>query len=246
VPRGRACSTRELPFSTDPRPSRCSPRRLRATTPWSRSSSPTGPEDSDAFLAWQATVTAAERRFRGFRGKELFRPVPGVQDDWTALYRFDTAENLEAWLESAERQQLLEEGLEFQDFELRQIDSSFGNCFSFDGRGDEPPPGDVKTSIAVWVGLYPTVVFLAIVIAKIWPGLKLWQGLLLGNLLSSFMVTYLTMPRYINPLFRFRLRPAKNAREPRTNLQGIALVIALQAFWAVLFFLVTDLIWKLP
>ena len=82
--------------------------------------------------------------------------------------------------------------------------------------------------------------------AEIVPNLKLWQTLLIGNLLSSFGMTYLTMPRYVNPLFRFWLRPARGASEPRTTLRGVALVVALQLFWAMLFFLVTDLIWKLP
>jgi hypothetical protein len=205
------------------------------------------PEDSEAFLQWQDRVTAAEQQFPGFRGTELFRPVPGVQDDWTALYRFDTAEHLETWLSSGERAGLLREADQFRDFQLRKIDSSFGNWFTFDGdAADGPPPSDVKTSIAVWVGLYPTVFVLTLALTELLPGLKLWQALLIGNLLSSFTMTYFTMPRYVNPLLRFWLRPAKRAPEPQTALRGVGLVVALQVFWLVLFFLVTDLIWHLP
>jgi hypothetical protein len=205
------------------------------------------PEDGEAFLQWQDRVTAAEQQFPGFRGTELFRPVPGVQDDWTALYRFDTAEHLDTWLTSGERAGLLQEADQFRDFQLRKIDSSFGNWFSFDGdAGDGPPPSDVRTSIAIWVGLYPTVFVLTLALTELLPNLKLWQALLIGNLLSSFTMTYFTMPRYVNPLLRFWLRPAKGAPEPQTNLRGLGLVVALQVFWLVVFFLVTDLIWHLP
>ncbi|HWG62396.1 MAG TPA: hypothetical protein VG253_11860 [Streptosporangiaceae bacterium] len=206
---------------------------------------PVRTQDSAAFIEFQDKVTAAEQTFAGFRGTELFEPVAGVQDDWTVLYRFDTAENLERWLASSERAALLKEGKQFRDFQLRKIDNSFGNWFDFKG-DDAERPSDVRTSIAVWVGLYPTVFLLTLALAELVPSLKLWQTLLIGNLLSSFLMTYLTMPRYVNPLLRFWLRPAKRAAGPRTTLRGIGLIIALQGFWVLLFFLVTDLFWKLP
>ncbi len=114
-------------------------------------------------MAWQERLRLAESTFPGFRGTELFRPVPGVQEEWTALYRYDSAADLDKWLVSDERKQLLAEGEKFADFHSRTIDNSFGSWFAFDEHGNEaPPPSDVKTSIAVWVGLYPTVVFLSL------------------------------------------------------------------------------------
>ena len=62
----------------------------------------------------------------------LFRPVEGVQDEWTMLYRYDTAADLDRWLTSNERQQLLDEGKKFSDFRLRTIDNSFGSWFAFE------------------------------------------------------------------------------------------------------------------
>jgi antibiotic biosynthesis monooxygenase (ABM) superfamily enzyme len=59
-------------------------------------SHPVEPADQAEFLAWQDRVTDAERQFPGFRGAELYRPVPGVQDEWTALYRYDSDEHASA------------------------------------------------------------------------------------------------------------------------------------------------------
>lgn len=64
----------------------------------------------DEFLAWQERLRLAESSFPGFRGSELFRPVEGIQEEWTALYRYQTADDLDRWLVSDERKQLLAEG----------------------------------------------------------------------------------------------------------------------------------------
>ena len=98
----------------------------------------------------------AESKFPGFRGTELFRPVEGIQEEWTALYRYKTAEDLDRWMVSDERKELLAEGEKFADYHLRTIDNSFGSWFAFDQNGAEaPPPSNFKTSVAVWVGAVP-------------------------------------------------------------------------------------------
>ncbi|MCW7987126.1 antibiotic biosynthesis monooxygenase [Streptomyces platensis subsp. clarensis] len=203
------------------------------------------PDHVDAFLAWQRHMTEQESTFEGFRGTELFRPVEGLQDEWTTLYRFDSAEHLDAWLTSAERKEVLAEGEKFHDFRMRTIDNSFGSWFAFEENGKEaPPPSETKTSVAVWVGLYPTVVLLTLALSPL--HLPLWLGLLIGNLLSSFIMSFLTMPFYVNPLLRRWLRPGPEAPPARTNLVGLGLVTAVMVFWAVVFFLVTTQIWHLP
>src|SRR5271156_3950850 len=58
---------------------------------------------------WQAGVNRAVAVFPGFRDFELLRPAPGVEGSWTAIVRFDTEENLDAWLGSRERMELLKE-----------------------------------------------------------------------------------------------------------------------------------------
>ncbi len=187
----------------------------------------------------------AESRFNGFRGSEFFRPVEGVQDEWTALYRYATAEDLDTWLMSEERQKLLSEGKKFSDFQLRTVDNSFGSWFAFDGDGVvAPPPSMSKTSIAVWVGLYPTVVILTLLLSPL--KMPMWIGMLIGNLLSSFVISFVTMPYYVNPLLKHWLHPPPDAPATRTNRRGIATVVALNLFWVVVFYLVTRVFWHLP
>jgi len=203
------------------------------------------PENVDEFLAWQDRLRLAEGKFDGFRGSELFRPIEGVQDEWTALYRYKNAADLDKWLISKERQELLAEGEKFHDFQSRTIDSSFGSWFAFDENGNvAPPPSETKSAIAVWVGLYPTVVMLTLAVSPL--KMPLWLGLLIGNLLSSFTMSFVTMPYYVNPLLKRWLRPPPNVPEARTNWRGIGIVAVLMLFWAVVFYLITKVFWHLP
>ncbi|MDX3533518.1 antibiotic biosynthesis monooxygenase [Streptomyces sp. MB09-01] len=203
------------------------------------------PDNVDDFLAWQERMSQEESKFEGFRGTEIFRPVEGLQDEWTTLYRYDNAEHLDAWLTSAKRREILAEGEKFDDFRLRTIDNSFGSWFAFEENGREaPPPSETKTAIAVWVGLYPTVVLLTLALHPL--GMPLWFGLLVGNLLSSFIMSFFTMPHYVNRLLRRWLWPPPDEPSARSNLVGGGIVAGLLLFWAVVFYLMTQVFWTLP
>jgi antibiotic biosynthesis monooxygenase (ABM) superfamily enzyme len=203
------------------------------------------PEHVEDFLAWQERLRLAESKFGGFRGTEIFRPVEGIQDEWTTLYRFENAVDLEKWMVSDERRELLAEGEQFADFHSRTIDNSFGSWFAFDQHGQEaPPPSDLKTSLAVWMGLYPTVVFLTLALSPL--HMPLWLGMLVGNLCSSFAMSFVAMPFYVNPLLKRWLRPPPEASGPRANWRGIGIIAAFNLFWVVVFYLVTQVVWHLP
>lgn len=193
------------------------------------------PDRVEQFLAWQKQVADTQQTFPGFRGVEVFRPVDGQPDEWTICLKFDNAEHLDAWLTSEERSSLLESGT-FGDFRMRRLDHSYGNWFAL---GDRPvkPPSSVKTALAVWMGLYPTVMCLTLLTKPL--HLPVWIGVLVGNLLSSFVMTYLTMPYYGNRILRWWLRPKPHALQPRTDLLGIAAVVGLNALWAVVFYVLT-------
>jgi antibiotic biosynthesis monooxygenase (ABM) superfamily enzyme len=201
-------------------------------------------EHVDEFLDWQERLRLAETKFPGYRGSEIFRPIEGVQDEWTMLYRYESATDLDMWLTSSERQQLLDEGKKFSDFQLRTIDNSFGNWFTFEADGGPArPPSDLKTVIAVWLGLYPTVMLLALATSP--AKLPVWQDRILSNLLGSFVMTYITMPFYVNPVLKRWLHPAPGAPKAATNIRAAVLIATMMVLWAVLFWLVTTVWWKL-
>lgn len=69
------------------------------------------PDGDLAFLQdWQAQVVAAAQKFPEFRDSEQFEQVPGVQDRWILVLRFQTDQGLSQWLESDVRRQLMQSG----------------------------------------------------------------------------------------------------------------------------------------
>jgi antibiotic biosynthesis monooxygenase (ABM) superfamily enzyme len=203
------------------------------------------PDSVDEFLSWQDRLRVAESSFPGFRGTELFRPVEGVQEEWTALYRYNTADDLDRWLLSDERQELLAEGDKFKDYQSRTIDNSFGNWFAFDSRGAEaPPPSNFKSSIAVWVGVYPTVVLIALALWSL--RLPMWLNLMIGNLLSSLALSYFVMPYFVNQLLKNWLRPPPGVSVTKTNWRGFGLVLAVMTILGTFFYVVTKVLLHMP
>ncbi len=200
------------------------------------------PERVDEFLNWQERLRLAQSKFAGYRGCEIFRPIEGIQSEWTLLYRYDSATHMDNWLTSRERQHLLEEGERFSDFRLRTFDNSFGSWFAFDDDGGHlPPPSELKSAIAVWVGLYPTVVLLSLALAP--ARLPLWEGALIATLLSSFIMSFVTMPFYVNPLLKRWLYPRADAPKAATNIRTAVLILGVLAATALLVYLVTAVFW---
>jgi uncharacterized protein len=206
---------------------------------------PVSPEYEAEFLDWQDRINGAAKKFPGFRGAELFRPVPGVQQDWTVVYRFASPKDLDRWLESDVEKELIRQADHFRASTTRKFDSSFGSWFSFgtdNAFGGGPP--NWKTAFAVLVGLYPLVVLLTLFIGWIWHT-DLWKSLLLGNIMSVTLLTWVVMPVVTKGL-RFWLSPAPGAPEPRTNVLGVAAAAGCILIAAVVFWLVTTVVWSLP
>ena len=114
------------------------------------------PGQEAAYRQWEQRIAAAQARAPGFQGYRLEPPIPGVQDDWVVILRFDTDANLQAWLDSPERQKLLQEADAFtQEFHARIVRTGFDQWFPIEA-GDTAPPA-WKLNMVVLLFLYPIV-----------------------------------------------------------------------------------------
>ncbi len=68
-----------------------------------------------AYRAWEQRIAAALSKAPGFQGYRLEPPIPGVQERWLVILRFDGEENLRVWLDSSERRKLLDEAESFTE-----------------------------------------------------------------------------------------------------------------------------------
>ena len=194
------------------------------------------PGQEAAFRAWEQRIAIAQAKSAGFQGYRFEPPIPGVQDDWLAILRFDTERNLQAWLDSPERKKLLQEAAPFlEEFHARVVRTGFEQWFPSAAEGTSAP-AVWKMNMLVLLLLYP-IVFLfgawvqtPLLMGK--GGLPFWLALFIGNVVSVLLLNWLVP--WTSRGFGWWLAPTRNAGG-RTSLAGAGLIVLLYAGWLLLF-----------
>jgi uncharacterized protein len=191
-----------------------------------------------AFLAWQRRVAAVQAKFDGFHGYKLEPPIPGVQDEWVIVLRFDSDEHLDAWLKSPERLRLLAEAAVFDaETRIRKVRSGFEFWFAPQDVGAQHPPPTWKQNLLVLLVLYPVVFLFGKWVQTpllVDQGVPFWLALFVGNAISVGLLGWLLVP-YANRFFSWWLNPT-GGNAIRLSWAGTALIVALYgvalvAFW---------------
>jgi len=188
-----------------------------------------------AYRLWEQRIAAAQSKAPGFQGYRFEPPVPGVQDDWLAIVRFDTEANLQAWLDSPVRHKFLEEADGFtEEFHTRIARTGFDQWFPAVAGGGAPA---WKQNMLVLLMLYPVVflfgAFVQTPLLSGRAGLPFAIALFIGNVVSVLLLNYLVP--WTSNRFVWWLRPA-GANQRQIEFAGTALIIALYglmllAFW---------------
>jgi antibiotic biosynthesis monooxygenase (ABM) superfamily enzyme len=181
-----------------------------------------------AYRTWEQRIAAAQSRAPGFQGYRFEPPVPGVQDDWLAILRFDTETNLQAWLDSPERQKLLQEARAFTaEFHTRIARTGFDQWFPATAGGAATPQA-WKQNMLVLLLLYPVVFLFGILVQT--PllmnraGLSFPIALFIGNVASVLLLNYLVP--WTSLRFSWWLQPAGLHRQ-WIEVAGTALLVSL-------------------
>ncbi|MEU5544723.1 sulfur oxygenase reductase family protein [Streptomyces sioyaensis] len=202
------------------------------------------PGHEQAFLNWQEKTLEAQEKAPGFMGSELFKPVQGVQEHWVVVFRFDSREHLDDWLESDVRSALLDEGRKhFISYDVRKVGSAFSGWFQFDhGKGGTAPP-NWKQAMSVVLALYPTVMVLNLTVGIALQKLTIREyiGLFLSNVLSVSALTWLLMP-LVNKALAFWLVPER-CTSRRIQVLGTGVVVLGYLVSIGVFGLITQQIW---
>ena len=195
------------------------------------------PEQHDAFLQWQRRVAAVQAGFPGFQGYKLEPPLPGVQDDWVIVLRFDSDANLEAWLNSPQRRQLLDESAAFDaGTHMRKVRSGFDSWFLSKGDAAQRPPPAWKQNMLVLLALYPVVFLFGAWVQTpllLDKGVPFWLALFIGNAVGVALLGWVAVPQ-VNRLFDWWLNPPQHQHRSR-DWAGAALVLLLYGAFLFLF-----------
>ena len=195
------------------------------------------PGQENAYRAWEQRIAAAQSKAKGFQGYRFEPPVPGVQEDWLAIVRFDTEANLQAWLDSPERQKLLRDAEAFtEEFHARIARTGFDQWFPLPGGGGAEPIAAWKQNMIVLLLLYPVVFLFGLFVqTPLLTGrmsLPFAAALFIGNVASVILLNYLVP--WTSTGFSWWLRPSA-ARRRLIDISGTALVIALYALMVFVF-----------
>jgi antibiotic biosynthesis monooxygenase (ABM) superfamily enzyme len=191
------------------------------------------------FLDCQRALTEAAKGFPGYQSTELFPAGDERPQEWVAVIHFDDQQSLQRWLDSPVRALWVKKLRdEIGDFQLKTLPSGFGVWFAglATGPGGEPPPS-WKIALVVLLGLYPTVMLLAILLGKLLSPLGMAASMLISNTLSVAIGQWVTMP-----LLTSALRPWLKGNAPRQtalSLGGLVLIWLFLAGLMVLFRSVT-------
>jgi antibiotic biosynthesis monooxygenase (ABM) superfamily enzyme len=151
------------------------------------------PGNEAPYRAWAERIQKVQETFAGYIGS-FVQPPHQKETGWTTVLRFDSAANLDAWLNSSERAALLKESEDLiEGFHAQRVDTSFPGWAPNDPATGKPP-NMWKTASLVLLTLFPVVM---LELKFLNPNLRTLNpaaGTFIGNALSVTLTTWPLMP----------------------------------------------------
>lgn len=136
----------------------------------------------------------------GHMNTTIITPVVGVTEQYTIIIRFDTRQNLLAWMESDARKALIQKARPLLVDDDKFVVSS-GLDFWFTPEGVKAKlPRRWKQFLITWSAIYPLVIFVPMGFAPLFHqtpigDMQLLKTLIVSGAIVALMV-YVVMPNY--------------------------------------------------
>lgn len=160
------------------------------------------------YEGWLAGISSSSSKFTGNQGTTILRPAEG-REQYIAITQFDSAANLESWMQSSERETWLSK-LESIKICREEVVSLAGveRWFTLPGSGQSRMPPRYKTAALVFLGLYPLVLILDVVLGPLLAGLPGALQTLCSLVVSVSLMVWAVLPA-LTKLFAGWLHPHK-------------------------------------
>lgn len=142
------------------------------------------PGEQLRYETWLKRTVTAARRQPGHLGVNVIRPA-GDSPVFTSVLRFASAQQLHTWIESAERQALVEEVLPLLEGGDHPVVHSDAEFWFTPARAAAPQPPRWKQAVVSYAVILP----LSIVIPALWHPVFVRYPLLGGPLASNMLIT---------------------------------------------------------
>jgi len=180
-------------------------------------------EKVENYLAWRRKAIAAQAHYPGYLATEFYEPHD-KRDEWVDIVRFDSPAHLINWMRSKERLALLKEIDPIVESMHAHRVTGLEGWFAVNRGPDAPTSGPPpwKQMLTVLFALYPTVMVLSF-LNPLMQNLSLPVRMLISNLLSCSILTWLLMPR-VSRFLDFWLNPPR--RDWKREVLGLGTIAA--------------------
>lgn len=189
-------------------------------------------EQDKQYRDWMAKIHQVESRFPGFRGTYVQSPSDEGKH-WITMLQFDTSSNLDRWLESKERKEILHESESMiSNLERHRVISPYAGWFSSMIKAGKAPPA-WKQSMVVLLVLFPIVMLEMKYLSPLTVGLDVSLATFISNAISVALLAWPAVPLAIRFL-RWWLLPQPE-RHHYVNWLGTVFVLGLYLLEIALF-----------
>ncbi|HEX7936961.1 MAG TPA: hypothetical protein VF573_28330 [Paraburkholderia sp.] len=191
------------------------------------------PGKETVFREWAETIQERQSMFPGYMGTLVQAPVSEEMQYWTTLVRFSNPTQLDAWLGSSDRKQLLERVQpDVASWKSYRMQSPFAGWFP--DTGDARPPAWKQTALVLLV-LFPVVMLEIKFLSPLLAGLHVTVATFIGNAISVSLVSWPLMKVAIY-FMGWWLTPV-TARHWQREARGIGTMVALYVIELAIFML---------
>ena len=158
------------------------------------------PDKVSSYRKWIGKIHQLESLFPGFKGVYVQSPQESGNKNWITLLRFDNEKNLNHWLESKERHEVLKDSESIVDsIEKHTIVSPYSGWFSSLIESGKTVSA-WKQAMLVLLVLFPIIVLEIKYLNPSLSGINPSVATFIGNALSVALITWPGMPIAISGL----------------------------------------------
>jgi antibiotic biosynthesis monooxygenase (ABM) superfamily enzyme len=193
------------------------------------------------FRQWQESLNEAVDQFTGYLRTDLSPPVTGAQEKWYVIVYFDTPENLNQWVNSAERKTLVRKGEDlFGSYKFRSFKTGLESWFSTESETPEANIPPWKQNLIVLLGLYPTVMVQTLLISSfdLMKGWPLSVAMFINNLVCCSLLTWVVIPPLSNWFHDWLTGNSEHFSLKK--LKGLSLILGSLIILVLLFYTTSD------
>lgn len=152
------------------------------------------------YEEWLNEIGPVCRNSAGYMDWQIIRPIPNLTFNYTVIIRFDTIENLRAWMESNERKFYIEKAKPlFAKDDNYSIKSGLDFLFLTDNEKQNAPV-QWKQYLVTWSAIYPLSIIVPLIVLPILKMLHVPETKFVTSFFVSgsvvFIMVYLLMPNY--------------------------------------------------